>query len=117
MYVEVEDRLASPGAIVDDHPEAVLIEPPPPRQLRSNPEHVPQKRSILLCGIRQTDQRLLGDHQKVGRGLRGDIVESQALIVFVDHVRRYLLAKDLGEHIVLIVAHHYGVARGLRLAS
>ena len=75
----------------------------------SDLEQIPRRR------IGVGDRVVRGDHffrndQHVDRGLRVDVVERQAAVVFVGDLRRDLLLDDLQEN---VVAHHIGGPRSV----
>ena len=94
--VEVVDRLPRPLAVVDHDPEGLadllLL-----RDGLGDEEEVAEERLVGGGCLRQVRERLLGDHEEVHRGLRGDVADHDAPVVLVHELGRDLLPQDLPE--------------------
>ena len=81
--MNVEDRLACPGAGIHHHAVAVgqmMLA----RQLRGDTVQMAEQRLIGFIGLRRGDEMLAGDYQQVYRRLGIDVVKCDAGRVLVD---------------------------------
>ncbi len=95
--MEVGDRFAAVGAVVDDDPEAVLREAFLLGDEAHAGEEVAEEVLVGGIGLGETNHRFPGNEQKVDRGLGVDITETQALIVLVNDLTGDLAIGDLLE--------------------
>jgi len=92
--VKVGDSLASVFAVVDDHPEAVFGVALLAGDVADPQKEMPEKLLILGFGFRDADEGLLGNEEKVHRGLRSDVAKAEAKIVFINEVCGNLTGDD-----------------------
>jgi hypothetical protein len=106
-YVDVEmvDGLTTVTSVIDDDAVTRLIQTEFRSNAASDNQQMSEKQFVGVLGLRQHDDRMSRDHEKVHGRLRADIVERHALIIFVDELRRNFTANDLAE---------YGVSAGMR---
>ena len=95
MHMQVEHGLAGASAVI--HVQAEVLQPLLSGDLTGHQQQMPKQCLIGLFSIGQLGNRLLGNHQKMGRRLGIDIPEGQALVVFEDDIGRNLPVDDLGE--------------------
>ena len=87
VKVQVMDGLATLIARVDDDAVA-LVEPLVAREVGSGGHQVAQQRLVLRERLRLGCDVLFGDEEQMCRGLRIDIREADAPLIFIDTVGR-----------------------------
>ena len=101
MKVQVENRLTSPGAVIDHGSVSLGLEAPLADQLRCHSEQVSEERLVFGSGFFQRGQVLAWDNQKVNRRLRMKIFYSHRHIVFIHDLARSLALNDAAEKAVV----------------
>ena len=98
--VQMEDRLAALGTLVDHSSVALLGQALLCRDFGDDDHHVAQKCGMSILSLADASETVavLGDDQKVLGGDGGDVLECQALVIFVDDVGWDLLANNLVEN-------------------
>lgn len=95
--MQVRDRFAAVGAVVDDKTVAVR-EVLLPGDRRRREQEVPENVLVFAGGLTDARNEFFRNDQDVGRGLRIDVLQSDAVIVFVDLLRRDFAVDDLLEN-------------------
>lgn len=94
--MQMEHRLPGILAVVDDQPERIA-NAELPRHLAGCKQQVAQQSLVFQIGIGQSGNFLLRHQQHMGRRLRVDIAEGEAMLVFVDDVGWNGTADDFAE--------------------
>lgn len=92
--MKVKNGLSSPCSVVDAEAIASLLEVKFPRNIPSCEHKTPENLNILISGLRHIDNRLSRHDEKVCGGLRVDVLESDAELIAVHHLRRNLPRDD-----------------------
>jgi uridine kinase len=108
--MQMKDGLTSSCPMVDHDAEPIFSNPEPARHRCSGLQQVPEQHGVLRRRIPEASNRPLRDDQEVGRRLGDHVAERHAMLVFVQKLRRDLLAQDAGEHIRRIVVQRCGVS-------
>lgn len=94
MDVQMRDRFATIGSIVDHQAEARFREACLPRDFPSGEEEVTQNCLIFGCGFGDSWNRFFGNHQPMGGCLWGNVFEGEAKIIFVKDLGREFSVPD-----------------------
>lgn len=92
--MKMGNGFAAVFSVVDDDAEAFFSVAFLPGDVADPQKEVTKKLLISGAGFRDADNGLLGNKKEVNRGLRGDIPEAEAEIVFINDVRRNLAGDD-----------------------
>ena len=99
MHMDVMHGLSAQVIAVHHHPEslraALLV-----GQALGGKENMPGQELVCLAQVIEGADVLLGDHQKMHRGLRPDIVEGDNLVIFIQLARGDVSGDDLAEQTV-----------------
>src|SRR5687768_10428849 len=101
MHVKVKDCLAAIRVGIYHDAVPVVREPFFTGDLGRGQQQMPEGFPMSRFRLRQRIYMLARDQQNVRRGLRRQVVERNADIVFVNPVRRYLPVDDLAKNAVL----------------
>lgn len=104
--MEMGDGL--PGGFIAIDNQSIAVETELPGELRRDPMEMPEEQLIIFCHGSVRSQHFLRNDDHVSRRLRGNVVKSQRLLVFVDDLRGYLSFDDIQEDISL--HHRHAVA-------
>ena len=100
--MEVRYRFTAMAAIIDNHSKTVfkfeLL-----GHLGRHQHEVAEQRLVLFLAFRQTGYRGFGNDQKMNRGLFIDIMDDEAMLVFMFDIRRDLPVNDFAEY--TLIAH------------
>lgn len=86
MIVEMENRLAGIGPMVDDNAETLICNAVLPGKLRSQLKDLTDNRSVIRRQIHQVRDVLAGNDQKVNRRLRINVPEGHQRFVLVNDI-------------------------------
>ena len=92
--MEVGDGFAAVGAVVDDDAEAVFGESFAMGNASGDLQKVAEEGGVFAGGEGDAGDGLAGDDEEVDGGLRGDVAEGDALVVFMDDVGGNLPGAD-----------------------
>ena len=98
MDVEVGDGLAAVRAVVDDHAVSVLREAELGGDVRGGEEKVAEDGSVIGGRCAHAGDGFVRDDEDVDGCLRGNVAESEAGFVTMDHIRRDLGVADFLEN-------------------
>lgn len=100
MHVEVRDRLAAIGAVVDDEAEAFGggVDAELGGDGTCGEEEVAEEFLVFGGGFADAGDGLFGNDEDVSGGLRIDVFKGEAELVFVDDIGRDFAVDDLLEN-------------------
>lgn len=84
--MQVGDGFAAIGAIVDDEAEPIFVESMLARDFSSSEHEVTEESVVIRGGFGDSRDGFARDEQVVDRRLRGNVFETNAVLVFVDDV-------------------------------
>jgi hypothetical protein len=98
VEVQVRHRFSSVGSVIDHDPEARIRKTFLFRNV-ADPGHE-MAEEVLICGLRfpDPDHEFLGHKQEMNGGLRPDVAEAEALLVFVNNLAGDLAIGDFLEN-------------------
>lgn len=99
MNVQMGDGFASVSAIIDNEPEAFLFAVASQycRHLSGGEKKMAEEGLILLHGFAYPGDRLFRNYENVGRGLGGDVPESDGVVILINDLGRNLSRDDFLE--------------------
>jgi hypothetical protein len=97
MQVKVEYGLPGLRVGVDDDPETGAIDPFLLRRTRRRGQQAPQQQFLATQVGVQAGDVLFRNHEHMHRGLRVQVVESDAFLVFEEDPSRRLMSRDAAE--------------------
>ncbi len=105
MQMQMKDALAGLGTVVDSQPEG-LSAAGIGCHLARHQEQMAQQILVFCGGVDQPRNRLSRNYQQVGWGGRVDILDDDALIIFVNNIARNFAVDDFLEQRLGHAAFH-----------
>lgn len=104
MHVKMRHLLTGVDSSISKQSVAVIDQPVVASNLADRPDKAGNFQ-VRRSGRKIIPRNIwpLGNYKDVRWGQRVDIVERQRMIVFIDPLRGYFVAKDAGENVILIV--------------
>lgn len=100
VNVQMENGLARPQSIIDDHPVTLRVYLTLTSQLGGNHKKVSHERAIFSLGFFERGQMLARNNQKMNRRLGVYVFKSQYGVVFENDIRRRLAVNDAAKNTV-----------------
>jgi hypothetical protein len=101
VEVQVKHRLPGLGSVIDHHPVAPRFDAALAGELRRDRQQVAEELFLLWRKILQRDEMLPGNHQQVDGGLRVNVLDSKAGVIFVNESGGNLPFEDAAEDAVV----------------
>ena len=99
--------LPGAGAVIDDHPVSLRVQPLVLSDLFCGQEEVADKVSVGFGHAVNIGNMFFGNDERVDRRLRVNVLEGGHEIVFVNDLGRDLFSDDPAEKAVWILAHFF----------